>query len=65
MNKIPDFKIGDIVKLMSGGVPMTILCLYEDSCRVIWMNSVGDLQSNTVSKSVLRFLNDEEYQCTK
>jgi len=65
MNKVPDFKIGDIVKLKSGGVPMTILCLYEGSSRVVWMNLVGDLQTNTVSNSVLRFLNDEEYQCTK
>ncbi len=65
MHIVPDFEVGNIVKLISGGVPMTVQEVYDTMCSVIWMDLKGEMRSTRVYKSVLRHLNDEEYQWSK
>lgn len=60
MHTVPDFEVGNIVKLMSGGVPMTILEVYDKICSVIWMDTRGELHTSRVYKTVLRYLVDGE-----
>ncbi len=60
MHTVPDFKVGNIVKLMSGGVPMTVMEVYDTMCSVIWMDTRGDLHTARIYKTVLRYPVDGE-----
>jgi len=41
----PSFQVGDIVKLRSGGIPMTVEEVVDGhSVKCIWFDDKGDLQ---------------------
>jgi len=48
-----DLKPGDVVMLKSGGHPMTVAELNDDSVECIWMGGEGDLYRETLPLAVL------------
>lgn len=57
------FEIGDVVKLKSGGIPMTILQLMHDntSATCLWHDYNGNPQKYAYSVSVLQRVNITNY----
>jgi uncharacterized protein YodC (DUF2158 family) len=48
-----DLKPGDVVMLKSGGHPMTVAELNDDTVECIWMGGEGDLFRETLPLAVL------------
>ncbi len=42
------FAPGQVVKLKSGGQPMTVVAVYEDTIECIWVGEEGDLFRETI-----------------
>ncbi len=50
-----DLKPGDVVILKSGGHPLSVIGVDEDSVECVWMGSEGDLYRETLPLAVLEF----------
>ena len=48
-----ELKPGDVVILKSGGHPMTVAEVNEDSVECLWMGGDGDMFRETLPKAVL------------
>jgi uncharacterized protein YodC (DUF2158 family) len=48
-----DLKPGDVVILKSGGHPLTVAEIHEDSVACLWMGDEGDLFRETLPMAVL------------
>lgn len=57
-----DLKPGDVVILKSGGHPLSVAEINEDSVECIWMGTEGDLHRETLPLAVLELAeaDDEE-----
>jgi uncharacterized protein YodC (DUF2158 family) len=50
-----DLKPGDVVILKSGGHPLSVAEVGEDSVECVWMGNEGDLHRETLPLAVLEF----------
>ena len=57
-----DLKPGDVVILKSGGHPVTVAEVNDDTVECLWMGGEGDLFRETLPKAVLEAaeMNDPE-----
>jgi uncharacterized protein YodC (DUF2158 family) len=51
--KIMELKPGDVVVLKSGGLPVTVTEVNEDTVECVWMGNDGDLFRETLPLAVL------------
>lgn len=55
-----DLKVGDVVTLKSGGLPMTITCVVKDEisrlvdCSCKWFDNVGHIQLDHFKSDILK-----------
>jgi uncharacterized protein YodC (DUF2158 family) len=54
------FKPGDVVFLKSGGQPMTVAAVDEDTIECLWIGEEGELFRETIPSVVLTAAPDEE-----
>ena len=47
-------KVGDRVKLISGGPPMTVNGIEGDDISVTWFDAAGNVKNDTFSRNVLK-----------
>jgi uncharacterized protein YodC (DUF2158 family) len=62
-----ELKPGDVVILKSGGHPVTVAEVHDDTVECLWMGGEGDLFRETLPKAVLELVEmddpeDEEDQ---
>jgi uncharacterized protein YodC (DUF2158 family) len=62
-----ELKPGDVVILKSGGHPVTVAEVHDDTVECLWMGGEGDLFRETLPKAVLDPVemddpDDEEHQ---
>ena len=55
-----EFKPGDVVTLKSGGHPLTVAEVHEDTVACLWMGIEGDLFRETLPLSVLELADPDE-----
>ena len=55
-----DLKPGDVVTLKSGGHPLTVMEVNEDTVSCLWMGGEGDLFRETLPLAVLELAEPEE-----
>ncbi|WP_454631171.1 YodC family protein [Bradyrhizobium cenepequi] len=55
-----ELKPGDVVMLKSGGHPITVAEVNEDSVECVWMGIDGDLFRETLPAAVLEAANPED-----
>jgi uncharacterized protein YodC (DUF2158 family) len=55
-----DLKPGDVVTLKSGGHPLTVVEVNEDSVSCLWMGGEGDLFRETLPLAVLELAEAED-----
>ena len=48
-----ELKPGDVVILKSGGHPVTVVEVHDDTVECLWMGGEGDLFRETLPKAVL------------
>jgi uncharacterized protein YodC (DUF2158 family) len=53
--QVMDLKPGDVVILKSGGHPLSVAEVGEDSAECVWMGNEGDLHRETLPLAVLEF----------
>jgi len=50
----PAFKVGDVVRLKSGGFPMTVVCVDKNGLLdCVWHNAVGEYRDHAFVESSL------------
>jgi uncharacterized protein YodC (DUF2158 family) len=57
-----ELKPGDVVMLKSGGHPLTVAEVNEDTVECLWMGGEGDLFRETLPKAVLEAYEIDESQ---
>ena len=57
-----ELKPGDVVMLKSGGHPVTVAEVNEDTVECLWMGGEGDLFRETLPKAVLEAYEIEDAQ---
>jgi uncharacterized protein YodC (DUF2158 family) len=57
-----ELKPGDVVMLKSGGHPVTVAEVNEDTVECLWMGGEGDLFRETLPKAVLEACEMDEPQ---
>ena len=55
-----ELKPGDVVTLKSGGHPLTVAEVHEDTVACLWMGMEGDLFRETLPLAVLELADPEE-----
>ena len=55
-----EFKPGDVVTLKSGGHPLTVAEVHEDTVACLWMGMEGDLFRETLPLVVLELADPDE-----
>jgi uncharacterized protein YodC (DUF2158 family) len=55
-----ELKPGDVVTLKSGGHPLTVAEVHEDTVACLWMGAEGDLFRETLPLAVLELANAGE-----
>ncbi|MCY4259963.1 MAG: DUF2158 domain-containing protein [Rhodobacteraceae bacterium] len=53
------FKVGDVVTLKSGGLPMTVEGMNEDDVSVAWTDDAGTVKVDKFSRNALKIYNPE------
>ena len=55
-----ELKPGDVVTLKSGGHPLTVAEVHEDTVACLWMGAEGELFRETLPLAVLELACDDE-----
>ena len=54
-----ELKPGDVVTLKSGGHPLTVAEVHEDTVACLWMGNEGELYRETLPLAVLELVESE------
>lgn len=55
---MPEFKVGDVVRLKSSGWPMTVEVVRRDEVYCAWMTRDGETRQSDFSPEVLVLVDD-------